>query len=96
MNKKAIVVVGWGLLGLIVVAYFAVTLFATFSGDGAALVKFIPGGRGGSQFPVAAIPLLVGLLFVFIFWLHRTIRRRASGSMPNEELKQGASKRRAS
>ena len=83
MAKKTIVVVGWSLIGLIVVAFAAVMLTATFSGEGVTPVKLSPGGRGGSQFPVAAIPLLVGLLVVVFFWLRRAFRRRALGSSPN-------------
>jgi uncharacterized membrane protein len=86
MAKKAIAVVGWSLIGLIVVAFAAVMLIATFSGEGATPVKLIPGGRGGSQFPVAAIPLLVSLLIVLFFWLRRVFRRRALGSSPNKAL----------
>lgn len=95
MAKKTIVVVGWSLIGLIVVAFAAVMLIATFSGEGATPVKLIPGGRGGSQFPVAAIPLLVGLLVVVFFWLRWVFRRRAVGSSPNKALNPDAQKRRA-
>jgi TRAP-type C4-dicarboxylate transport system permease small subunit len=76
--KRTIVVVGSALLALLFVSYFAVMLIATFAGDGAAPVKLTPGGRSGSQFPVAALPLLIGLVVVGFFYVRRLIRRRAS------------------
>lgn len=77
--KKTIIVVGSVLIALLFAMYIAVMLVAIFSGDGATPVKLIPGGRGGSQFPVAALPLLIGLVVVGFFWLRRIFRQRASG-----------------
>lgn len=94
MVKKTVIVVGWSLIGLIAVAFFTVMFIATFSGEGVAPVKLIPGGRGGSQFPVIAIPLLVGLLVVLFFWLRRVFRRRTLGSSPNKALDPDTQKRR--
>ncbi len=70
------------------VAYAVVMLIATISGDGATPVKLIPGGRGGSQLPVAAIPLLVGLFVILIFSLRRIIQHRALGSPPKKAITQ--------
>lgn len=75
-RKKTTVVVGWGLVALLVASYFAVMLIASFSGGGATPVKLVPGGRGGSQFPVVALPLLVVLVVVGFFWLRRLFRQR--------------------
>ena len=79
-RKRTIIVVGWGLVALLFASYFAVMLIASFSGGGATPVKLIPGGRGGSQFPVAALPLLVVLVVVGFFWLRRLFRQRRSAS----------------
>ena len=95
MAKKTIVAVGWGLVGFILVAYAAVMLIATFSGKGTFPVKLIPGGRGGSQFLIAVIPLLLGLLAVAIFWLRRVFRRRASATSPDKAPNSDAQKPRA-
>lgn len=77
--KKTIIVAGRVLIALLFATYFAVMLIASFSGDGAASVKLIRGGRGGSQFPIAALPILLGLLVVGVFWLRRVFRRRTPG-----------------
>ena len=95
MARKSIVVVGWALIVLIVLAFAAVMLVAIFSGEGATPVKLIPGGRGGSQFPIAAIPFLLGLLVVIFFWLRRVFRRRVSGSSSSKALNSNPQKQRA-
>jgi len=93
MTKKTITLVGWGLIGVIMVAYAAVMLIATVSGGGAIPVKLIPGGRGGSQFPAAAIPFLIGLVVVASLWLRRIIGSRKVDSPPNTALKSDPQKR---
>jgi hypothetical protein len=90
MTKKTIIVLGWSLIAVIFVGFFAVMLIATFSGEAVTSVKVVPGGRGGHWFPVAVLPVLVALLIVLGFWLRRVLRRRAPGSSLNKALNQDA------
>ena len=95
--KRNIVRVGIALLGIIVVSYFAVALIATFEGSGGFSVAHSFSGRPSFFLPMAAVPLLVAIVGIAIYWLWRKIGNLPKDeSEPNPALKRTRRKRRAS
>ncbi len=74
MKKKVIIIIiiGWILLGVLAVGLFGITVMAVLQGEGAMPWKVVRGGRGGSVFPVALLPVFLLLIVIGGFWIkHR-------------------------
>jgi len=86
--KRNIVRVGIVLLGVIVVSYFAVALIATFEGDGGFSVAQSFSGRPSFFLPIAAIPLLVAVVGIAIYWVWRKLSKDPKTKTdPSPEIK---------
>lgn len=70
--KKKVIIIGWALLGMLAVGLLAITVMAMLQDEGATPWKVVRGGRGGSIFPAALLPILLVLLVIGGFWIkHR-------------------------
>jgi hypothetical protein len=86
--KRNIVRVGIALLVIVAVSYFAVALIATLEGSGGFSIAHSFSGRQSFFSPIAAIPLLVAIVGIAIYWLWRKIGNLPKGeSEPNPALK---------
>jgi uncharacterized membrane protein len=85
--KKKIVVVGWTLLGTLLVMILMISVIAIMEGDGARPWKLVRGGKGGALFPAALLPILLAVILAGFFWLRRRLAKKISRNEttnPNE------------
>jgi uncharacterized membrane protein len=74
--KKKIVVVGWTLLGILLVLIFMISIVAIMEGDGARPWRLVRGGKGGALFPAALMPILLAVIVIGFFWLKRRFGKK--------------------
>src|SRR5712692_2329921 len=78
--KKAIIVIGWTLLAILLLSLVEVIIIAHMEGAGAQPWKLVRGGRGGTIFPVAVVPIFLAAIVIRFFWLRRHFSRKARHS----------------
>lgn len=69
--KKKIIVIGWAMLSLLLASIFAITIIAIMEGDGLHPWKLVRGGRGGTVFPVALLPVFLVAIAIGLYWIKR-------------------------
>lgn len=69
--KKGIIVIGLVLLGLLLISIFVIAAIGITGGDGAQSWKLVRGGRGGTVFPIALLPVFLAAIVVGAFWIRR-------------------------
>lgn len=69
--KKRIITIGWVLLGLMLASILAIAIIGVLEGDGARSLKLVRGGRGGTVFPVALLPVFLAAIAIGFFWIWR-------------------------
>lgn len=69
--KKKIVVIGWTLLGVLLLSMVIIATIAIMEGDGARPWKLVRGGKGGALFPAALMPILLVVIVIGFFWMKR-------------------------
>lgn len=74
--KKKVVVVGWTLLGVLLVLIFMIAIIAIIEGDGARPWKLVRGGKGGALFSAALMPILLAVIVIGFFWLRRRLGKK--------------------
>ena len=81
MVKKKIIVIGWTLIGVLFAGLLVIAVMGVLQGDGARSWKLVRGGRGGTVFPVALLPVFLLAIVIGFFW----IRRRFFSSKREEQ-----------
>lgn len=74
--KKKIVVIGWTLIAILFVVLFIIAAISVLQGEGAQPWKLVRGGRGGSLFPAAVLPVLLAVIVLGFFWLKRRTAKK--------------------
>ncbi len=74
--KKKVVVVGWTLLGVLLVLISMIAIIAIMEGDGARPWKLVRGSKGGALFPAALMPILLAAIVIGFFWLRRRLGKK--------------------
>jgi hypothetical protein len=69
--KKGIIVIGLVLLGLLLISILVIAAIGVMGGDGARSWKLVRGGRGGTVFPIALLPVFLAAIVVGAFWIRR-------------------------
>ena len=75
-NNKAIVKIGWGLLGFILVCYFLVALISVYQGDGGFMVAHSFSGKPSVFSPMIALPTFVIAIVIGIYWMGKVISKK--------------------
>ena len=79
--KKKIIFIGWTLIGILFVGMFSIILIDLSQGEGVRPWQLVRGGKGGSFYPVALLPIFLILIAVGFFW----IKRRFFSSIRKEQ-----------
>lgn len=74
-RNKTIIKIGWGLLGITLLCYFAVSLIATLEGDGAFGVAHSFSGKPSFFMPSAVLPAFFIAIAIGIYWLLKRVRK---------------------
>lgn len=69
--KKKIIVIGWTLIGILVVTLLIIAMMGVLQGEGARPWKLVRGGRGGMVYPVILLPLFLAAGVIGILWIRR-------------------------
>lgn len=69
--KKKIIVIGWTLIGVLVVTLLIIAMMGVLQGEGARPWKLVRGGRGGMVFPVILLPLFLAAAVIGVLWIRR-------------------------
>ena len=68
-------------MGALFVGMLSIILIAVLHGEGVRPWQLVHGGKGGSFYPVALLPVFLVLIAVGVFW----IKRRFFSSMRKEQ-----------
>lgn len=95
--QRWIIRIGFALMALLAISYFAVALISIFNDRGGMPQLYDVAGRPAAFSPFAALTLLMPVACIGVYWAWRKWAERPSNDVePNPKLKRTRRERRAS
>lgn len=95
--QRWIIRIGFALMAVLAVSYFAVAMISIFNDRGGMPQIYSVAGRPAAFFPFAALTLVIPLACIGVYWAWRKLAKRLSNDVqPNPTLKRTRRERRAS